>query len=137
MWAWCVSRSSSAPVSRSEANTLVHSSNGRLLVTMAALVALAEHFEQQFGAGLGERHVAEFVDHQQLVAGKLALQPQQSLFVARLDQLVDHGSRCGEADRQAFLAGCQPEAERHVTLPGAAVADRDHILPPQHILRAG
>jgi hypothetical protein len=34
MWTWCVSRSSKAPVSRSEANTPVHSSNGRLLVTM-------------------------------------------------------------------------------------------------------
>jgi len=40
----------------------------------AALVALGEHLEEQLGAGLGERHVAEFVDDQQLVAGKLALQ---------------------------------------------------------------
>jgi len=31
---WWVSRSSSAPVSRSDPNTPVHSSNGRLLVTM-------------------------------------------------------------------------------------------------------
>ena len=34
VWTWWVSRSSSAPVSRSEANTPVHSSNGRLEVTM-------------------------------------------------------------------------------------------------------
>src|SRR3954447_20346456 len=34
MWTWWVSRSSSAPVSRSDPNTPVHSSNGRLLVTM-------------------------------------------------------------------------------------------------------
>ena len=41
----------------------------------------------QLGVGLGQRHIAEFVDHQELVAGKLALQPQHSLLVARLDQL--------------------------------------------------
>src|SRR5271170_4128646 len=34
MWTWWVRRSRSAPVRRSEANTLVHSSKGRLLVTM-------------------------------------------------------------------------------------------------------
>ncbi len=39
----------------------------------AALVSLAEHLKLQFGAGLRQRHVAEFVDHRQLVAGKLAL----------------------------------------------------------------
>ena len=65
----------------------------------AALVALAEHLEQQLGAGLRQRHVAEFVDDQELVAGKLALKPQQSLVVARLDQFVHHGRRGGEADR--------------------------------------
>ena len=34
IWTWWVNRSSSAPVSRSEPNTDVHSSNGRLLVTI-------------------------------------------------------------------------------------------------------
>ena len=34
MWTWWVSRSSSAPVGRSEPNTSVHSSKGRLVVTM-------------------------------------------------------------------------------------------------------
>ena len=54
----------------------------------APLVALAEDLEQQLGAGLRQRHVAELVDHQQLVGGKLALQPQQPLLVAGLEQLV-------------------------------------------------
>ena len=29
-------------------------------------MTLAEHFEEQFGAGLGERHIAQFVDDEQL-----------------------------------------------------------------------
>ena len=33
MWTWWVSRSSSAPVRRSDPNTSVHSSKGRLVVT--------------------------------------------------------------------------------------------------------
>ena len=103
----------------------------------AALVALAEHLEQQFGAGLGERHVAEFVDDQQLVAGELALQAQQPLLVAGLDQLVDQGGGGGEADREALLAGGQPQAEGNVGLAGAAVADRDDVLAAGDVLRAG
>ncbi len=51
----------------------------------AALVALAEDLKQQLSPGLRQRHVAEFVDHQELVAGELALQPQQPLLVASLD----------------------------------------------------
>ena len=42
----------------------------------ASLVALAEDLEQQLGSGWRERHVAEFVDDQQLVAGELTLKPQ-------------------------------------------------------------
>ena len=38
-----------------------------------AFIALAEDLEQQLGAGLRQRHIAELVDDQQLVAGELAL----------------------------------------------------------------
>src|ERR1700729_1256789 len=54
MWTWWVSRSSSAPVSRSEANTPVHSSNGRLLVTMdepRSAVTELDLLGQEFGVG--------------------------------------------------------------------------------------
>ena len=40
----------------------------------AALVTLAEDLEQEFGAGLGERHEAEFVDNQQAVFCQLPLE---------------------------------------------------------------
>ena len=77
----------------------------------AALVSLGEHLEQQLGAGLRQRHVAELVDDQQLVGGELALQAQQPLLVAGLDQLVDQGGGGGEADRQALLAGGEAEPQ--------------------------
>ena len=70
----------------SEPNTLVHSSKGRLLVTMTEPRSVgAEHLEQQLGTGWREGHVAELVDDQQLARSELALQPQQAL--------VRHGLR--------------------------------------------
>jgi hypothetical protein len=42
----------------------------------ASLVALAEDLEQQLGPSRRERHIAEFVDDQQLVAGELTLKAQ-------------------------------------------------------------
>src|SRR5262245_59228620 len=40
----------------------------------APFISLAEDLEQQLGAGLRQRHIAEFDDDEQLVAGELALQ---------------------------------------------------------------
>jgi len=42
-----------------------------------------------------------------------------------------------EANRQPLLAGREPEPDTNVCLAGAAVADRDDVLPAGHILRAG
>ena len=54
-----------------------------------SLVSLREDFKEEFGAGLGERHEAEFIDDQQLVFGQLALEAQQTLLVPCLHQLVN------------------------------------------------
>jgi len=61
-----------------EPNTDVHSSNGRLLVNQraASFVALAEDLEQQLGPSRRERHIAEFVYDQELVARELTLKTQ-------------------------------------------------------------
>src|SRR5437879_3672148 len=42
-----------------------------------------------------------------------------------------------EADRQALLAGSQPQSESNVGLPRAAVADRNHVFSASDILAAG
>ena len=44
----------------------------------ASLVALAEDLEEQFRAGGGQRHEAQFVDDEQIEAGQLSLQVEQS-----------------------------------------------------------
>ncbi len=47
----------------------------------APLVALAEDLEEELGAGLRERHEAELVDDQKLVAGELLLDAEEPLLV--------------------------------------------------------
>src|SRR6516162_323807 len=53
-----------------------------------------------------------------------------------LMEFVDQGRGGGEADREALLAGGQSEAERNVSLAGAAVAERDDILAARNVLGA-
>ena len=55
----------------------------------AALVALREGLEQQLGPGRRQRHVAEFIDDQQLHRLQVALELEQAPLVARFHQLVD------------------------------------------------
>ena len=48
---------------------------------MVGEATLAEDFEQQLGAGLRERHEAEFVDDQKVILCQLLLQAQQAVFM--------------------------------------------------------
>ncbi len=85
----------------------------------APLVTLAEHLEQEFRAGLAERHEAEFVDNQQLVFCQLFLEAQQAFLVPGLHQLVDQRRRRDEANGEAFLTRRQAKTEGDVGLTGA------------------
>src|SRR6266851_3015853 len=111
MWTWWVSRSSSAPVRRSEANTLVQSSNGRW-----------------------ERHIAELVDDQQLASGKLRLKPQEPFLVACLQKLVHERDGRREADGEASLAGGKPERDNVLAAQDVL---RARQLQHEHLVKAG
>ena len=88
-------------------------------------MALAEDLEQQFGAGLRERHIAEFVDDQQLDGGELGLEPEQALLVARLHQLMDEAGGGGEGDGKSALAGGEAERQgRHGSCPCRCCRER-------------
>ena len=52
-----------------------------------------------------QRHIAQLVDDQQLVADQLLLQPQKSLLIPGLQKLMHQSRRGREAHRQALLAG--------------------------------
>mgnify|MGYP002386131676 FL=1 len=102
----------------------------------AALIALREDLEQELGAGRRERHIAELVDDQQLDRLQLALEPEQALLVAGLEELADQGGRRGEGDGEALLARGQPERESDMGFARATVAQRDDVLPAQDVAAA-
>jgi hypothetical protein len=60
-------------------------------------IALAEDLEEQLGAGLGQRHEAQFVNDQQFVAGEQLLEALQIFLIAGLDRQADQGGGAGES----------------------------------------
>src|SRR5436305_15329045 len=91
-------------------------------------MALAEELEQQLRSGLGERHVTQFVDDQQLCGGEILLQSQQAALVPRLLELVDEACGSGEDNREPPLTGRKTEGQGNMGLPGAAVAEHDDVV---------
>src|ERR1700737_5438260 len=76
----------------------------------ATFVTLAEDLEEQFRAGLRERHIAEFVDDEQFDGGELRLEFQEAPLVARFHQLMNEAGRGEEGNGEAALTS--GEAER-------------------------
>ena len=103
----------------------------------ATLIAPAEDLGQQFGAGLGRRHEAQFADDQQLKAGKHFLKAHQAPFVLGLDQFVRQRRRGREPDAEASLASGQSEGERDMRFFGAQVSQRQDVFLALDELAAG
>ena len=87
-----------------------------------AFVSLAEHLEEQLGAGLGQRHEAQFIDDEQFVAGDLLLEAKQLLVVASLDQFANQSGGGSKAHAVATLAGSQSQGQGDMRFARAAVA---------------
>ena len=101
-----------------------------------ALVALRDQFEQELGAGLGERHEAQLIDDEQLDGDQLLLQTQQPSFIAGLQHLVDQRRRRGEGNWHAFLACGQPQPEGDMGFASSAGAESNDVLAPVDPLAA-
>jgi hypothetical protein len=102
----------------------------------AALMALAEDLEQQLRSGLRKRHVAQFVNDQQLCGGEVLLQSQQAALVARLLELMDEAGSGGEGNREPPLTGSKPQGQGNMGLPGTAVAENDNVVAGEDELAA-
>src|SRR3954454_1052583 len=99
-------------------------------------MALAEDLEQQLRAGLGERHIAQFIDDQQLCGGEILLQSQQAALVPRLVELMDEAGGGSEDNREPPLTGSKTEGQGNMTLPRAAVAEHDDVVVGNNELAA-
>jgi hypothetical protein len=63
------------------------------------------------GAGLGKRHVTQFVDDKQFDGDELRLEFEQTPLVARFHQLMNEPGRREEGNGKAMLAGGQAERQ--------------------------
>ena len=99
-------------------------------------MTLAEDLEEDVGAGLGKRHIAEFVDDQQFDGGELRLQFEETAFVAGFHQLMNEPGSCEEGDRDAALASGEAERQTDMRLAGAGVSESDDVLAGDEIFAA-
>ena len=60
-------------------------------------ITLGYDLEEQFRARFTERHKAQLINDQEVLAGQLLLKALQSPLILSLDQIMDQGCRCCEA----------------------------------------
>src|SRR3954462_4990412 len=99
-------------------------------------MALAEDLEQQLRAGLGERHVTQFVDDQQLCSSEVLLQSQQAALVARFLELMNEAGGGSEGNGEPPLTGGKTQGQGNMGLPGAAVSEDDNVVVGNNELAA-
>ena len=93
-----------------------------------AFIALAEHFEEQLGTDSRERHVAQFVDDQQLDGVEMLLQGPEAALITGFHEFVHEGGGRGEGDAVSLLAGGQSQGQGDVGLAGAGGPKRNTVL---------
>ena len=72
-----------------------------------AFIGPAHHVEEQFGPGLGERDVAEFVEEQHVQPLQLFVQPLQGFRLALFEQLRHQSGGGGEGSQaRSVQPGC-------------------------------
>jgi hypothetical protein len=89
-----------------------------------AIIRMVEYFEEEFGAGLGKRHIAEFVDDKQFDDGELGLELAQTPLVARFHQLMNEPGRREEGNGEAMLAGGEAKRQTRIHLARAGITQR-------------
>ena len=110
-------------------NTLGHSPNARLVVTITEvlLVEAADRVEQQLPAGLGERQIAELVEHDEVQTGEIignpSLAARPSLGLEPVDQ-IDGGE---ESAARACADTAARDRDREMRLAGAG---RSSVIVP-------
>ena len=93
-----------------------------------AFIALAEHFKEQLRTDSGERHVAQFIDDQQLDSVEMLLQGPQTAFIAGFHEFVDESGSRGEGNTVSLLAGGQSQGQGSVGLAGTRGPKRNAVL---------
>ena len=101
-----------------------------------AFVSAADDIEEQFGTGLGERDVAEFVEDEQIESFELLHEALQFVAVALLEHMGHQGGYPEEAHPPALGAGGETQGGGQVGLTGTGVTEKEHVFALIDILPA-
>lgn len=95
----------------------------------APFITAGDDVEQQLGPGLARRHVAQFVENQQIETGEPAFEACQFFLFAYFQQQGDQFRNPKEPDFVSLQASGHSDRGGQVCLASTAVADQQDILP--------
>lgn len=87
---------------------------------------LGNHLEENLRTHLSERHVADLVDGNEVVAGPAGEDATDLDLLLGFHELVDQSCRGREADPSLLSAGRDTQPRSQMRFPRAAVADKDN-----------
>ena len=92
------------------------------------LISTGHHIEEQFGPGLGERDVAEFVEDEQIEPFELFVEPLEQPVLAHLQKQCHQRCGGGEPHPLARRARGKAQGGGQVGLARAGVANQQHVV---------
>jgi hypothetical protein len=98
------------------------------------LIGPADDLEEQFGSGLGEGNISEFIDDQEMESLELFMQSLQSFFLPALYELRDQVRGCVEVNVSALGTSGKRQGTDQMRFTGSGVSDDQHVFPFVEIL---
>ena len=87
------------------------------------LISPADKLEEQFGSGLGEGNISQFIDDQEMGSLELFMQSLKSFFLPALHELRDQVCGCVEANVSALGTSGKPQGRDQMRLTGSRVCE--------------
>ena len=103
------------------------------------LIGLADDLEEQFGSGLGEGNISQFINHQEMESLELFVHSLKPLFFPALHELSHKVRGRMEADVFPLGTGGEREGADQVGFAGSGVSDQQdvfffvQVLSPQEL----
>ena len=87
-----------------------------------------DDLEEQFGSGLGEGNISQFINHQEVESLELFVQARQPFFFPALHQLGDQVRGRIEADASALGASGKCQGADQTGFAGSRISDQQDVL---------
>ena len=98
------------------------------------LIGPADDLEEQFGSGLGEGNISEFIDDQEMESLELFVQSLKPFFLPALHELRDQVCGCVETNVSALGTSGKRQGTDQMRFTGSRGSDDQHVFPFVEIL---